>query len=133
MEERYIEIRFIIFINKLMDKFNYSIHILDVIEAYCNLGNIDVNIIKSLVRQIKSRTGPINTYKEEVVYLSRKLGVSYRTLYKHTGITIATQLKIKKYLENYGQLYEGIQSKLTKEEYNAVYKFMTIVDIIKEF
>lgn len=133
MEERYIEIRFIIFINKLMETFNYSIHILDVIEAYCNLGNIDVNIIKSLIRQIKSRTGPINTYKEEVVYLSRKLGVSYRTLYKHTGITIATQLKIKKYLENYSQLYEGIQSKLTKEEYNAVYKFMTIVDIIKEF
>lgn len=133
MEERYIEIRFIIFINKLMDTFNYSIRILDVVEAYCNLGDIDVNIIKNLIRQIRSREGPINTYREEVVYLSRKLGVSYRTLYKHTGITIATQLKIKKYLENYGQLYEGIQSKLTKEEYNAVYKFMTIVDIIKEF
>lgn len=133
MEERYIEIRFIIFINKLIETFNYSIRILDVVEAYCNLGNIDVNIIKNLIRQIRSREGPINTYKEEVVYLSRKLGVSYRTLYKHTGISIATQLKIKKYLENYGQLYESIQSKLTKEEYNAVYKFMTIVDIIKEF
>lgn len=133
MEERYIEIRFIIFINRLMDTFNYSIRILDVVEAYCNLGDIDVNIIKNLIRQIRSREGPINTYKEEVVYLSRKLGVSYRTLYKHTGITIATQLKIKKYLEQYGHLYEGIQSKLTKEEYNAVYKFMTIVDIIKEF
>lgn len=133
MKERYVEIRFIIFINKLIETFNYSIRILDVVEAYCNLGDIDVNIIKSLIRQIRNKTGPINTYREEIVYLSRQLGISYRTLYKHTGISIATQLKIKKYLEQYSQLYEGIQSKLTKEEYNAVYNFMTIADIIKEF
>ena len=108
MKERYVEIRFIIFINKLIETFNYSIRILDVVEAYCNLGDIDVNIIKSLIRQIRNKTGPINTYREEIVYLSRQLGISYRTLYKHTGISIATQLKIKKYLEKYSQLFEII-------------------------
>ena len=61
MEERFIEIRFCFFIDKLFHKFKYNVATLYIIEAYCNLGNIDTNIIKTLVRQIKENCGTIIT------------------------------------------------------------------------
>ena len=68
MEERYIEIRFYYYLLKLLAKFKYSIHVLDVIEAYCALGDIDTRVIKNLLRQVKENCGIINTYKEEAQY-----------------------------------------------------------------
>ena len=67
MEERYIEIRFYYYLVKLMSKFKYSIHVLDIIEAYCALGDIDNRVIKNLLRQVKDNCDIINKYKEEAV------------------------------------------------------------------
>ena len=132
MEERYIEIRFYYYIIKLLAKFKYSIHVLDILEAYCNLGNIDSRIIKNLIKQIRENTGVINTYKEEAVYIGRCNKISYRKLEHETGISLATQVRLNKYYDEHPSMYIGITKHLTDIEYQEVYKFMKIVDLLKE-
>lgn len=132
MEERYIEIRFYYYLLKLLNKFKYSIHVLDIIESYCLLGDIDSSIIKLLLRQVKENNAIISTYKEEAVYIGRQNKISYRKLEKETGISLATQYRLNKYYDEHPNMYEGIQKHLTEEQYTAVYKFMKIVDILKE-
>lgn len=132
MEERYIEIRFYYYILKLLAKFKYSVHVLDIIEAYCNLGNINSRIIKNLIKQIRENNGIINTYKEEAVYIGRQCKISYRTLEHQTGISLATQVRLNKYYDEHPEMYVGINKHLTDIEYQEVYKFMKIVDLLKE-
>ena len=132
MEERFIEIKFCFFIDKLFHKFKYNVATLDIIEAYCNLGNIDTNIIKTLVRQIKENCGTIITYQEEAVYIARQLGISYRDLEKMSGISVSTQQRLKDYYAKCGKMYEGLRPHLNKKEYDEVYKFVKIIEIMKE-
>ena len=49
MEERYLEIRFCYLMQKLMKRFNNSIHVLDFIEAVSLLANVDDMIIKNFM------------------------------------------------------------------------------------
>lgn len=132
MEERYIEIRFYYFLKKLMAKFKYSIHVLDIIEAYCNLGNIDVRLIKNLLKQVRENNGLIATYSEEAVYIGRQVGISYRKLAKETGVSLATQVRLNKYYDEHPNMYKGIERHLPLDQYNEVKNFMKIVDIMKE-
>ena len=132
MEERYVEIRFYFYLLKLLAKFKYSIHVLDVIEAYCALGEIDVRVIKNLLRQVKENCGIINTYKEEAVYIGRQNKISYRKLAKETGISVATQVRLNKYYDEHPDMYIGVTRHLSKPQYDEVYKFMKMVDIMKE-
>lgn len=132
MEERYIEIRFYYYIKKLMAKFKYSIHVLDVIEAYCTLAQIDSRVIKNLLKQIRNETGIINTYTEEAVYIGRYNKISYRNLAKETGVSVATQVRLNKYYDEHPNMYTGITRHLPQEQFNEVYKFMKMVDLMKE-
>ena len=132
MEERYVEIRFYYFIMKLTARFKYSVHTLDVIEAYCNLGNVDTRVIKNLMKQIRDNTGLINTYKEEAVYIGRQNKISYRKLAQETGVSVATQLRLNKYYDEHPEQYKGLTRHLPVSQYEEVYKFMKIVDILKE-
>lgn len=132
MEERYIEIRFYFYIMKLTAKFKYSVYTLDVIEAYCNLGNVDTRVIKNLMKQIRDNTGVINTYKEEAVYIGRQNNISYRKLAHETGVSIATQVRLNKYYDEHPDMYKGITRHLPLSQYEEVRKFMTVVDIMKE-
>jgi uncharacterized protein YerC len=132
MEERYIEIRFYYYMLKLLHKFRNSVHIIDVIEAYCNLGGVDSRQIKNLLRQIREHNGLISTYKEEAVYIGRLNKISYRNLEKETGISLSTQVRLNKYYDAHPDMYVNIEKKLPDNVYQEVFKFMRIVDIIKE-
>lgn len=132
MEERYIEIRFYYYMLKLLHKFRNSVHIIDVIESYCNLADVDSRIIKSLLRQIREQSGLINTYKEEAVYIGRQNNISYRKLEKETGISLSTQVRLNKYYDEHPDMYMNLERRLDDTTYTAVFKFMRIVDIMKE-
>ena len=132
MDNRFIEIRFYYYILKLMTTFKYSINILDLVEAYCILGDIDERVIKNLIREIKENSGIINTYKEEAVYIGRQMKVSYRKLEKETGVSIATQVRLNKYFDAHPEMYVGITQHLDDKQFAEVYKFLRIVDIVKE-
>lgn len=132
MEERYIEIRFYYYMLKLLHKFRNSVHIIDVIESYCNLADVDSRIIKSLLRQIREQSGIINTYKEEAVYIGRLNKISYRKLEKETGISLSTQVRLNKYYDEHPDMYMNLERRLDDTTYTAVFKFMRIVDVMKE-
>ena len=132
MENRYLEIRFVLWIQRLFALFKYSVTTLDVIEAYCNLADVDDIIIKKLVSQIRQHSGTIITYKEELVYIARKLGVSYSQVEHDAGISKSTQLRLKNYYAKHPGMYDNITAHLSKEEFGAVYRFMKIVDLIRE-
>lgn len=132
MKERFIEIRFTYYIIKLLARFNYSVTTLDIIEAYCNVGNIDSTIIKQLMKQVRDNTGIINTYREEAVYIGRMNKISYRKLADMTGISLATQVRLNKYYDEHPEMYVGITKHLPDFEYEQVEKFMQVVDLMKE-
>lgn len=132
MKERFIEIRFTYYIVKLLARFNYSVTTLDIIEAYCNVGNIDSTIIKQLMKQVRDNTGIINTYREEAVYIGRMNKISYRKLADMTGISLATQVRLNKYYDEHPEMYVGITKHLPDFEYEQVEKFMQVVDLMKE-
>lgn len=132
MEERYIEIRFCIFIEKLFKAFNYSVVVLDIIEALSNLAGVDANYIKQLARQVHSDSGIIKTYREEIVYVARQIGVSYRDLHKDTGISLGTQNRIRKELDAHPEMYKGIAKHLGEIDFMELKRFMLVVDKMKE-
>lgn len=132
MEERYLEIKFYYWMLRLMKYFRYSATVIDVIEGYCNLGQIDSRIIKNLMRKIRDKDNTFRSYTEEIVYLGRKLNLSYRELQHDTGISLSQQLRVGKKVMQEEYLYQDISPKLTTLEYREVEKFMKIVSIIKE-
>lgn len=132
MEERYLEIRFCIFIDKLFKTFNYSVDVLSIIEAYSMLADVSISFMKQLSRQVHSDSGIIRTYKEEIVYIARELGISYRQVQKDTGIALSSQLRIRKKLEENPNMYKGITKHLGEIDYMDLKKFMTVVDKMKE-
>lgn len=132
MEERFIEIQFYYYIKNLIQTFQYNVRVIDLIEVLCTLNDVDTSVIKYLVKQIREDTSTIRTYREEVTYIARKLGISYRDLQELTGISITSQHRISKYLKENSQLYEGITKHLSDTMYHEVYKFMKVVDLLKE-
>ena len=132
MKERFLEIRFYYFIINLIKKFNGSIHVLDIIEAYCQIANIDSITIKTYMQQIRVGIGPLQTYKEEVVYIARELGISYRDLAKLTGISTSTQVRLLEYYKEHSNLYSNLDRKLPVDDYEVISKFMDVVDKVKE-
>ncbi len=132
MEERYLEIRFCIFIDKLFKAFNYKVEVLDVLEAYANIAQVSISYIKQLSRQVHSDSGIIKTYKEEVVYIARQLGISFRKLERDTGISSSTQYRIAKRLEENPNMYKGIEKHLGEIDFMDLKKFMLVVDKMKE-
>lgn len=130
MEERFIEIRFCYWIKKIMVEFRYSYHILDVIDAYCLLGDIDSTLIKQLMQQVKRNAGPITTSKEETFYVARQLDYSYRTIQTLTGISLAGLYRLHEMLKHYNA-EDYIKPCIAVDYHEAVRKFMRVVDIMK--
>ena len=132
MEERFIEIKFYYYIKNLIQTFQYNVRVIDLIEVLCTLNDVDTSVIKYLVKQIREDTSTIRTYREEVTYIARKLGISYRDLQELTGISVTSQHRVSQYLKENSQLYEGITKHLSDTMYHEVYKFMKVVDLLKE-
>lgn len=132
MEERFIEIKFYYYIKNLIQTFQYNVRVIDLIEVLCTLNDVDTSVIKYLVKQIREDTSTIRTYREEVTYIARALGISYRDLQELTGISVTSQHRVSQYLKENSQLYAGITKHLSDTMYHEVYKFMKVVDLLKE-
>ena len=132
MEERYIEIQFYYYIKNLIQVFKYNVRVIDLIEVLCTLNNVDTSVIKYLVKQIREGTSTIRTYREELIYIARKLNISYRDLRDLTNISITTQHRVMQQMKKEEHLYEGITKHLNDTMYNEVYKFMKVVELLRE-
>lgn len=132
MEERFLEIRFHYFMRKIMKHFNNSIHILDLIETYCILGNVDDTIIKRLLAQIRYANSPTLYTPEEAAFIGVSLGYSYRKITRMVGISASNVARLMKrpYLR---QMYGNARRRTNERDFEEIKNFMRLIDFMKEF
>lgn len=134
MIERYLEIKFYFFILNLVAKFNYDINVLGIVEAICYLGNVDVVLIKRLIKQIRERDTMFIPVAAEVMYVCKTLKVPVRYIKKHYGMSQCKQESNYKYAVEHPQIYNenNIHKVLTDDEFEELKKFMITLDRIQK-
>lgn len=132
MEERYLEIRFCYLMQKLIKRFNNSIHVLDFIEAVSLLANVDDMVIKNYLTQVRYGRGIIVTYLDEVIYVATQLGKSYRDIAKLTGCSPTSVTNKMKDRDRYDMIYRGITKKTNDQDFCEIKRFMELLDVLKE-
>lgn len=134
MAERYLEIKFYFFILNLIAKFNYDINVLGIIEALCYLGNVDVVLIKRLIKQIRERDTMFTPINAEVMFVCKTLKVPVRYIKKHYGMSQYKQESNYKYAIEHPQIYNtaSIHKVLKDEEFEELKKFMITLDRIQK-
>ena len=132
MEERYLEIRFCYLMQKLIKRFNNSIHVLDFIEAVSLLANVDDMVIKNYLTQVRYGRGIIVTYLDEVIYVATQLGKSYRDIAKLTGCSPTSVTNKMKDRARYDMIYRGTTKKTNDQDFYEIKRFMELLDVLKE-
>lgn len=132
MEERYLEIRFCYLMQKLIKRFNNSIHVLDFVEAVSLLANVDDMVIKNYLTQVKYGRGVIVTYLDEVIYVATQLGKSYRDIAKLTGCSPTSVTNKMKDRDRYDMIYRGTTKKTNDQDFYEIKRFMELLDVLKE-
>ena len=132
MEERYLEIRFCYLMQKLIKRFNNSIHVLDFIEAVSLLANVDDMVIKNYLTQVRYGRGIIVTYLDEVIYVATQLGKSYRDIAKLTGCSPTSVTNKMKDRDRYDMIYRGTTKKTNDQDFYELKRFMELLDVLKE-
>jgi len=132
MEERYLEIRFCYLMQKLIKRFNNSIHVLDFIEAVSLLANVDDMVIKNYLTQVRYGRGVIVTYLDEVIYVATQLGKSYRDIAKLTGCSPTSVTNKMKDRDRYDMIYRGTTKKTNDQDFYEIKRFMELLDVLKE-
>jgi CRP-like cAMP-binding protein len=132
MEERYLEIRFCYLMQKLIKRFNNSIHVLDFIEAVSLLANVDDMVIKNYLTQVRYGRGVIVTYLDEVIYVATQLGKSYRDIAKLTGCSPTSVTNKMKDRDRYDMIYRGTTKKTNDQDFYELKRFMELLDVLKE-
>lgn len=132
MKERYTEIQFYTFMKHLFKAFRNSINVVDIIDGYCNAGNVDNYVIRKQLREILNDTSPLKSYNEEKTYLARQLGISYRQAYKDIDISIATQTRAMKNITEHPEQFKFMDKRSDDATYKEIMKFMYVVNTMKE-
>lgn len=125
MKERWTEIQFYFFMQRLLKVFDEDVTILDFIDAICLLCRANSLIIKKYIRQIREGHGTIIAPIEEVVLFARQAGISYRQLYKATGISTSTQYRYRN-----DTSYVDVNYK-TGQDYIEIERFMKTIKKIE--
>lgn len=125
MKDRWTEIEFYLFIKNLLKEFDSDVNILDLIDAICLLSKANSLVIKKYIRQIRDEHGIIIVPPEELMSFARSTGISYRALYKVSGIATSTQQRYK-----HSTTYANMNYK-TGADFIDIDRFMKCVRRIK--
>ena len=131
LEERFIEIRFYYFIQKLFKVFNYDVNIIDIIHAYCNVASIPVSTINRLIKDIRSKESNLAYTPHEVVYIARKLNISYRETVRYTGVSISVQQRKQAFVDEHPDYFNNLTRHSSELDYKEIEKFVTILDVMR--
>jgi hypothetical protein len=126
--DRLIELYFYMFINYLLERYNRSVIIYDIIETLADLFGCNITQIRNLVQGINTGASAIIPDKEELGVLLYKSGLSVRKIRKLTKIHPQTLYRLIKIYKRDGQL-EFIP-RLDEEVFLQVKDFMIKLDEI---
>lgn len=131
MEDRFIEIKFYYYMNRLIDKFNNDgATIKAFIDGIADAAGVPSSTILRVLKDVRLNMHGLRINKEEVMYLGRALGYSYRDINALTGIGVSTQSRL--FSKNKENPYEFNYHRLPDSDFEAVKKFVNILDTIKE-
>lgn len=103
-KDRLIEIQFYLFVQYLLETYNQSVIIYDILDTLANLFGCNITLIRGLVQGINTKSSAIIPDKEELGLLLYKSGTSIRNIRRRTKIHPQTLYRaIQKYVEE-GQL-----------------------------
>jgi hypothetical protein len=126
--DRLIELNFYMFINYLLEKYNQSVIIYDIIDTLANLFGCNITQIRSLVQGINTGTSAIIPDKEELGILLYKSGLSVRKIRNLTKIHPQTLYRLIETYKRNGQL--EFTPRLDEEIFLQVKDFMIKLDEI---
>lgn len=121
-KDRLIEIDFYMFISYLLEKYNQSVIIYDIIDTLANLFGCNITQIRSLVQGINGNVSAIIPDREELGVLLYKSGLSVRKIRKATKIHPQTLYRIIETYKRDGQL--EFTPRLDEEVFLQVKDFM---------
>lgn len=130
-ELRMIEIEFYLFVNNLLNNYNRSFLISDIIESFSELFRCNTTILKKLCMQVYTGYGAIVPSKQELCVLLYKYETPIRKIRKLTGSHPQT---VYRYLDEYVE--EGqfeFNTHLTPTETEEVKKFMEQIKTITDW
>ena len=127
-QDRLIELDFYMFISYLLDKYNQSVIIYDIIDTLANLFGCNITQIRSLVQGINAGTSAIIPDREELGVLLYKSGLSVRKIRKSTKIHPQTLYRLIETYKRGGQL--EFTPRLDEEIFLQVKDFMIKLDEI---
>ena len=127
-QDRLIELDFYMFISYLLEKYNQSVIIYDIIDTLANLFGCNITQIRSLVQGINAGTSAIIPDREELGVLLYKSGLSVRKIRKSTKIHPQTLYRLIETYKRDGQL--EFTPRLDEEIFLQVKDFMIKLDEI---
>ena len=127
-EARLVEIEFFMFVQYLLDTYNHSAIVYDIIDSLSQLFGCNMTIIRQLIQGINLKTSCIIPDKEELSVLMYKTHTPIRKIRKRTKIHQQTLYRqLTNYLTN-GQFEFG--PRLDEEHFEQIELFMTQLEKI---
>ncbi len=121
-EDRLIELEFYMFISYLLEKYNQSVIIFDIVDTLANLFGCNIVQLRAIVQGINGNTSAIIPDKEELGILLYKSGMSIRQIRSLTKIHPQTLYRLIDTYKKNGQL--EFTPRLDEEIFLQVKEFM---------
>lgn len=121
-QDRLIELEFYLFITYLLEKYNQSVIIYDIIDTLADLFGCNITQIRSIVQAINMNTSAIIPDKEELGILLYKSGMSVRRIRANTKIHPQTLYRLIETYKRDGQL--EFSPRLDEEVFLQIKDFM---------
>jgi hypothetical protein len=131
-QQRLDEIEFYNYIRKLLEKYNHSVLVFDLVDVFATFGEIVPATIKKLVQQVYIGDTALVPTKEEQLIVYRKKGYSMRQIRDITGIHPNTQYRMLDRMRLDRRLRPTIAPKLDEDTYHSMQAFMNEIKKFKE-
>lgn len=131
-QQRLDEIEFYNYIKKLLEQYNHSVVVFDLIDVFATFGEIVPATIKKLVQQVYIGDANLVPSREEQLIVYRKKGYSMRQIRDITGIHPNTQYRMLEAMRNNRNLRPSIAPRLDEDTYHSMKTFMNEIKKFKE-
>lgn len=131
-QQRLDEIEFYNYIRKLLEQYDHSVVVFDLVDVFATFGEVVPATIKRLVQQVYIGDKTLIPSRQEQLIVYRKKGYSMRQIRDITGIHPNTQYKLLEEMKTNRGNRPSIAPKLDEDTYHSMKAFMNEVKKFKE-
>ena len=131
-ERRADEIKFCIFVENLLIKYQRSVEVLDLMGMFSQLAGVTPTLINKLIQPVYIKDRALIPSKEEMLIVLKKKNLSMRQIRDKAGIHPNTQYRLFRDMQKNHDQIPDIKPRLNDEEYITILKFMEQIEKFKE-